>query len=64
MNKKSFVVLFIVVSAKLRLAITAIVPLLGLIQSSFNVSSTYTALLISSPLLCFAIGAIITLVRI
>ncbi|MFX3618646.1 MAG: MFS transporter [Sporolactobacillus sp.] len=60
MNKKSFVLLIIIVSANLRLAITAIVPLFGLIQSSFNVSSTYTALLISSPLLCFAVGAIIT----
>ncbi len=44
----------------LRLSITAVTPLFTSIQHALKVDSSLTALLVTIPLLCFAIGAIIT----
>lgn len=47
-------------AANLRLAVTAITPIFATIRFSLHVSSTYTSLLMTLPLLCFALGAILT----
>lgn len=53
-------ILFILISSmNLRLAVTAVTPLFAVIQVSRHLSSGTTALLVTIPLLCFALGAIV-----
>ncbi|PMD68784.1 MFS transporter [Companilactobacillus nuruki] len=59
MHKKQKTFLILLTAMNLRLPITAIAPLFGDIQKTLNVNSTVTALLVTIPLFCFSIGAVI-----
>lgn len=59
MRKNQAIILILFTAMNLRLAVTAITPLFTAIQSSFQVGSSVTALLVTLPLLCFAGGAIL-----
>lgn len=60
MLKNRQVLLILATAMNLRLAITAVTPLFPAIQRSLHVDSTLTALLVTIPLVCFAVGAIMT----
>jgi CP family cyanate transporter-like MFS transporter len=66
MNKKTrisnriFLIFVISVASNLRMSLTAVSPLFPALQSSWGVSSSFTSLLVTIPLLCFAVGAIAT----
>ncbi|MFC6177718.1 MFS transporter [Companilactobacillus huachuanensis] len=60
MHKNQRIFLILLTAMNLRLSVTAITPLFTAIQKTLNVDSTITALLVTIPLLCFSIGAVIT----
>ncbi|WP_143462285.1 MFS transporter [Levilactobacillus enshiensis] len=60
MFKNIKILIILVTAMNLRLAVTAVTPLFSAIQRSLRVDSALTALLVTLPLLCFAIGAILT----
>lgn len=60
MSKKFFTGLIVAIAANLRLAITAVPPIFTEIQHGLHVTATFTSLLVTIPLLCFAFGAMLT----
>ncbi|MFC6259805.1 MFS transporter [Levilactobacillus fujinensis] len=60
MFKNIKILVILITAMNLRLAVTAVTPLFSAIQQSLHVASTFTALLVTLPLICFAIGAILT----
>lgn len=60
MHKNQKVILMLLTAMNLRLSVTAITPLFTAIQRALQVDSTITALLVTIPLFCFSIGAVIT----
>ncbi|MCY9806592.1 MFS transporter [Lentilactobacillus senioris] len=60
MSKKYLTMVVVLIAANLRLAVTGMTPIFSTIQSAWKVDSTYTSLLMTIPLLCFAIGAMLT----
>lgn len=60
MSKKYLTMLVVLIAANLRLAVTGMTPIFTIIQKNWGVTSTYTSLLMTIPLLCFAIGAMLT----
>ncbi|WP_407888849.1 MFS transporter [Levilactobacillus sp. N40-8-2] len=59
MFKNAKAILILATAMNLRLAITAITPLFPAIQKALHVASPFTALLVTIPLLCFSLGAIV-----
>ncbi|MCI1915239.1 MAG: MFS transporter [Bifidobacteriaceae bacterium] len=59
-NSTIFLIFVIVISANLRMSLTAVSPLFPTIQSSWSVNGAFTSLLVTIPLLCFAAGATVT----
>ncbi|MCB5232511.1 MFS transporter [Levilactobacillus brevis] len=55
---KKLTPLILLLAMNLRLAVTAIPPLFGIIQQHLHITNTTTALLVTLPLICFAIGAL------
>ncbi|MFD1417515.1 MFS transporter [Companilactobacillus keshanensis] len=60
MYKNQKVLLILLTAINLRLSITAVTPIFSSIQNALKVGSSITALLVTIPLLCFSIGAVIT----
>lgn len=60
MQKNTKITIILITAMNLRLAITAVTPLFSAIQRTFHVDSGLTALLVTLPLLCFSVGAIVT----
>lgn len=60
MHKNQKVILMLLTAMNLRLSVTTITPLFTAIQKGMHVDSTITALLVTIPLFCFSIGAVIT----
>lgn len=54
---KKLTPLILLLAMNLRLAVTAIPPLFGIIQQHLHITNTTTALLVTLPLICFAILA-------
>lgn len=52
------VLLLMVTAANLRLSVTAVTPLFALIRRGLHVNSVITSLLVTLPLICFALGAL------
>lgn len=55
---KKLTPLILLLAMNLRLAVTAIPPLFGIIQQHLHITNTTTALLVTLPLICFAIDAL------
>lgn len=59
MQKNNKIILIMLTAMNLRLSVTAVTPLFNLIQRDLKVDSTITALLVTIPLLCFSVGAVL-----
>lgn len=56
MKKRTiFTILVFLIGANLRMMITTIPPLLGMIQDQFHLSSSVSGILMTIPLLCFGL---------
>lgn len=56
---KKFTILMLLVAMNLRLSVTAITPLFTVIRKYLAINNTVMALLVTIPLICFAVGSIV-----